>query len=242
MLENWKKPPKIPKPAFRDGFRDLALYAVNHGERLRFFPYLSDGTLDMTHMPEIQHLFRDKESDAEHEIHPRIVKLLYKIADRFEAKQINIISGYRESTNESGESNHTKGQAVDFMIPGIALGAVAKAARSFGHVGVGFYPRSGFVHMDIRDGPSFFWIDRSGPGQNSCLVRIMPGASAKFDRKYRPEHDEPERRKNRKGEWLGATGESTTSIYSENTTSTYTPEGVTCQKEADGNQKYLSNP
>ena len=35
MLQNWQKPPKIPKPKYRDGFRDLTLYAVNHGERIR---------------------------------------------------------------------------------------------------------------------------------------------------------------------------------------------------------------
>jgi uncharacterized protein YcbK (DUF882 family) len=205
MVRHWRTPPKIPGPKYRDGFRDLTLYSVNQGERIRFFPYLSDGILDETYMNEIQHLFRDKYTDAEHVIHPRLIKLLYKIADRFDVKQINIISGYRESPGEVGESKHAKGQAVDFMIPGVSLAAVARVARSFGHVGVGFYPVSGFVHMDVREGPSYFWVDRSGPGKPSCTRRILSTAAAKFDRKYRARNDAPKRHKNRRGEWLGKT-------------------------------------
>ena len=204
MVRNWRKPPKIPKPKFRDGFRDLTLYAVNHGERLRFYPYLKDGTLDPMYGDEIQHLFRDKHTDAEHPIHPRLVKLLYRVADRLNARQINIISGYRENPGETGESKHGKGRAVDFMIPGVALGRVARIVRRFGRVGVGFYPVSGFVHMDVREGPSYFWIDRSGPGKSSCIRRMLAKQGAKADRKYRPQNDEPEQHKNRKGEPLGA--------------------------------------
>ena len=39
--------------------------------------------------------------------------------------------------------------------------------RTFQHVGVGYYPNSSFVHLDVRDGPSAFWIDYSGPGQKA---------------------------------------------------------------------------
>lgn len=203
MVKNWRKQPKIPKPKFRDGFRDLTLYAVNHGERLRFFPYLKDGTLDPQFNDDIQRIFRDKDTDAEHPIHPRLIKLLYRVADRVGAKQITIISGYRENPGETGESKHAKGHAVDFMIPGVALGRVARIIRSFGHVGVGFYPASGFVHMDVRDGPSYFWIDRSGPGKRSCVRRMLSKQAAKADRKYRPKHDEPKQHKNKKGEPRG---------------------------------------
>jgi uncharacterized protein YcbK (DUF882 family) len=205
MLQNWRRPPRIPGPKFRDGFRDLTLYAVNQGERLRFFPYLSDGSLDPEYEDDIQHLFRDKDTGAEYPIHPRLIKLLYRVADRLDAKQINLISGYRESTGEEGESNHTKGRAVDFMIPGVALGRVARIVRSFGHVGVGFYPVSGFVHMDVREGPSYFWVDRSGPGKRSCTRRMLAGVAAKADRKWRPARDDPKPHKNRRGELLGAT-------------------------------------
>ena len=39
--------------------------------------------------------------------------------------------------------------------------------KTFQHIGVGYYPNSNFVHVDVRDGPSAFWIDYSGPGQDA---------------------------------------------------------------------------
>ncbi len=201
MVHNWQKAPKIPAPKYRGGYRDLVLYSVNHGERIRIFPFEEDGTLNEEATIAVQHLLRDKDTNEEHEVHPRLIKLLYRVADAFNAKQINVISGFRASTEDSKEGNHTRGAAVDFMIPGVPLGAVAKKVRTFGHTGVGFYPVSGFVHMDVReDGPSFFWIDRSGPGKPTCLRRIYAESAAKADRKWKPEHDEPLLRKNKRGD------------------------------------------
>ena len=206
MVRNWQKPPKIRKPRYRDGFRDLTLLAVNFGERLRVFPFLSDGGLDVDVLAEIRHLMRDKHTGEEHDIHPRLVKLLYRLATRFDARQINVISGYRASPDSGSESNHGKGRAVDFMIPGVPLAAVAREARKLGHVGVGFYPSSGFVHLDVRDhGPSYFWVDRSGPGLGPCTRRMLSSMASKMDRKWTPGKDEPEPERNRKGELLGAT-------------------------------------
>jgi uncharacterized protein YcbK (DUF882 family) len=204
MLRNWRKVPKIPKPRFRDGFRDLTVYAVNLGARIRVFPYLSDGSLDPDVIEEIENLFQDKDTGAEHLLNPRLIKLLYKLADYFKARQVNVISAYREASEWENGSNHSRGRAVDFMIPGVSLGALARRARKLGHVGVGLYPVSGFIHLDVRDGPSYFWIDRSGPGFPSCIRRIQDRAGAKSDRRWKPENDEPERRLNRKGIPLGA--------------------------------------
>ncbi|HEY0711832.1 MAG TPA: hypothetical protein VGF45_04105, partial [Polyangia bacterium] len=37
--------------------------------------------------------------------------------------------------------------------------------------GVGYYPNSSFVHLDIRRGASAFWIDYSGPGENAIYAK-----------------------------------------------------------------------
>jgi hypothetical protein len=71
-------------------------------------------------------------------------------------------------------------------------------------VGVGFYPTSGFVHLDVRKGPSFYWVDRSGPGKPSCLVRIQSKFAVKMDRRWKPGFDKPRRHKNKRGKLLGA--------------------------------------
>jgi uncharacterized protein YcbK (DUF882 family) len=204
MVRNWRRPPKIPKPRYRDGLRDLTIYSVNLGERVRVFPYMPDGTINPEALDRIRHLFRDKHTHVEHEVHQRLIKVLYKLVDHFKARQINLISGFRDSKNEGHESNHGKGRAADIMIPGVKLAAVARRARMLGHVGVGFYPVAGFVHLDVRDRLSYFWADRSGPGKPGCLRRIMPQAGLRFDRKWRPKHDEPRLHRNRKGDLLGA--------------------------------------
>ncbi len=205
MLARWRSIPRIPKIQYRDGLRDLTVLAVNTGERIRIFPYLSDGELDPEVFPLLARFFRDKHTDAEHSVDRRLIKLLYKIADRFKARQVNLISGYRESAGETMESNHSRGLALDIMIPGTKLGAVAYYARTLGHVGVGFYPTSGFIHLDVRTGPSYFWVDRSGPGKPSCLVRIQSKFAAKMDKRWKTKFDNPRRHKNKRGRLLGAT-------------------------------------
>jgi len=204
MVRNWQKVPRIAEPRYRAGYRDLTVYSVNLGERVRIFPYLPDGTLDPEAMVEIERLFRDKNTAATHEIHPRLVKLLYKLAVYFDARQITLISGFREPTEEKGEGAHGKGRAADIMIPGVKLPALAKVARRLGHVGVGYYPTSGFVHLDVREGPSYFWADRSGPGIPGCPRQIMKSSGPRFDRHWQADDDEPEPQKDRQGELLGA--------------------------------------
>jgi hypothetical protein len=39
--------------------------------------------------------------------------------------------------------------------------------KSFKKVGVGYYPNSTFVHLDVRKDRSAFWIDYSGPGDRA---------------------------------------------------------------------------
>lgn len=80
-------------------------------------------------------------------------------------KPVQLISGYRsiDTNNElrarsrgvAKKSYHTKGQAMDFHIEGIALSNIRKAALSMRAGGVGYYPRSNFVHIDT--GPARHW-------------------------------------------------------------------------------------
>jgi len=96
----------------------------------------------------------------------RLINLLYRI-NKFVGLEhkINIISGYRSpSTNRylrkhsrgvAKHSYHMKAQAADIQIPGIRLYKLREIARSIGAGGVGYYPRSNFVHVDV--GPVRSW-------------------------------------------------------------------------------------
>ena len=78
---------------------------------------------------------------------------------------LHVVSGYRSpKTNArlrkrrkgvASNSQHMYGKAADFFIPGRRLSTVRKAALSLRSGGVGYYPRSNFIHVD--SGPVRSW-------------------------------------------------------------------------------------
>jgi uncharacterized protein YcbK (DUF882 family) len=47
------------------------------------------------------------------------------------------------------QSQHMLGRAIDIRVPGVALERVRAAALAMKKGGVGFYPASDFVHVDV---------------------------------------------------------------------------------------------
>lgn len=107
---------------------------------------------------------------ANHPIHWRLASILLSISAHWPDKPILIHSGYRDpSVSEHAKrSNHTRGRAVDIRVPGVPNRRLfALLVRSFQQVGLGYYPNSAFVHLDIRE-HSAIWVDYAGPGQSAC--------------------------------------------------------------------------
>lgn len=77
--------------------------------------------------------------------------------------ELNIVSGYRD-TSFALESRHPGGAACDFSIVGVPNLALFAYLSSLPHVGVGYYPNSTFVHLDVRPKKSV-WVDLAGPGE-----------------------------------------------------------------------------
>lgn len=71
-----------------------------------------------------------------------------------EIKPLIITSGYRTPKTNGGlegaakNSMHLYGKAVDFRVEGIKSTVVGEVAKSLRLGGVGFYPSSGFTHLD----------------------------------------------------------------------------------------------
>jgi uncharacterized protein YcbK (DUF882 family) len=55
----------------------------------------------------------------------------------------------RHSSGIAENSLHLVGKAIDIRIPGRQLGALRKAAIALQGGGVGYYPKSDFVHIDV---------------------------------------------------------------------------------------------
>jgi uncharacterized protein YcbK (DUF882 family) len=108
-------------------------------------------------------------TNAQHAMSPRLVRLLYQIGRQFPGRRVEVVSGYRHPrVAKNPHSPHMKGQACDFRIAGVSNTALRDfLRRNFEKVGVGYYPNSSFVHLDVRKDRSAFWIDYSGPGERA---------------------------------------------------------------------------
>jgi uncharacterized protein YcbK (DUF882 family) len=101
-----------------------------------------------------------------HTIDPRLVTLLGMLSDHFGGRDIIVVSGFRPFSPRqfTPHSNHNVGRAIDFAVRGVPNEVVRDFCRQFRKVGVGYYPNSSFVHLDVRDANAF-WIDYAGAGQ-----------------------------------------------------------------------------
>lgn len=143
----------------------IELYAVNFGESLNVQLYNDDGTYNDDAIDQLNHFWRCKRTGTEKAIDPRLYEMLSRIYDHF-GKRIELVSGFRNQKRTS--SFHFHGSASDIRIPGISDKVLHKYVTSLdtGGMGIGIYPRAGFVHVDIRPEPSYRWTDWSPPGSS----------------------------------------------------------------------------
>jgi LysM repeat protein len=148
---------KLPRLGLRKGYLDLFTYSG------RFHGYALDkkGKLTPNAQGEVSKLFGA--TGTRPATDPRLIRLLAKISDKFGSRPIRIVSGYR-TRSFFEDSRHKMSRAVDFSIPGIDNVTVRDYLRSLPSVGVGYYPNSSFVHLDVRD-TATYWVDYAGPGE-----------------------------------------------------------------------------
>ncbi|HKQ68604.1 MAG TPA: DUF882 domain-containing protein [Polyangiaceae bacterium] len=101
-----------------------------------------------------------------HPIDPRLVTLVAMVSDHFGGRDIQVVSGFRPFSPRqyTPHSNHNHGRALDFAIRGVSNETLRDFCRTFRNVGVGYYPNSSFVHLDVR-ATNATWTDYAGPGQ-----------------------------------------------------------------------------
>lgn len=165
-------------PVDEHGRAVLVLQGLNIPDRVELTPHSDRGGFSAEDLDRAAHVMRDH-SGNEHPVEPRLLDLVYRIQAHFRAHEVRIISGYR-APHGGATSNHGKGRAMDLVVPGASDEEVAKLARELGFAGVGVYPVSGFVHVDIRE-RSYFWVDTSGPGKRSRIRGILADVAARSD-------------------------------------------------------------
>ncbi len=177
-MVGWHAPSTVSPARDANGRPMLTLTAINRGETLSVPATSDEGGFDSTDLDRIAHLLRAATGD-EHPIDPRTLSLVYRIESHFDVPEIRVVSGYRVPKPGS-HSNHGKGRAIDLIVPGVADAEVARYVRELGFVGVGVYPTSQFVHVDIRP-HSYFWVDYTGPHMKSRDRGILGDLAAQSD-------------------------------------------------------------
>jgi uncharacterized protein YcbK (DUF882 family) len=154
----------ISRPAFAQSLiitpeRTLSFDNLHTGENLRA-TYWAGGEYIPESLSDINHLLRDYRNGEIKPIDPGLLDLLHAITMQIGAsKPIQLISGYRSpatnallharSSGVAKHSLHMDGMAADIRIPGHDLRELHKVALAMHGGGVGYYPRSDFVHVDV---------------------------------------------------------------------------------------------
>ena len=148
----------------------IVLTAVNFRENVDVELYQEDGSFDPDALDQLNHVFRCKRTNTEKSIDPRLFEMISRIYDHF-GKPMELVSGFRNQERVS--SFHFHGSASDIRIPGVSDHELHKFVTSLdaGGMGIGLYPRAGFVHVDIRPEASYRWTDYSPPGKGDSVAR-----------------------------------------------------------------------
>lgn len=139
--------------------RSLSFYNLHTSESLKT-TYWQGGDYLAPSMAEINRVLRDHRSGEAHKMDPKLLDLLCDLRLRLDTTEpFQIISGYRSpatnamlNANSSGvatRSLHMDGKAVDIRIPKRNLSLVRNTALAMKAGGVGYYPSSDFVHVDV---------------------------------------------------------------------------------------------
>jgi uncharacterized protein YcbK (DUF882 family) len=157
----------LPRPLFASARhlslqdRRLSLYNKYTGEQLDI-SYFTQGRYLPEALEQINYILRDHRTGQVKPIDPRLCDLLHTIYQEIHPNvPFQILSGYRSpSTNEvlrrrrrgvAKNSLHIHGKAVDLRLPGFRTSILRRTAAAMKKGGVGYYPRLGFVHLDVGE-------------------------------------------------------------------------------------------
>lgn len=138
--------------------RTVEFHHLHTRERLAA-TYWANGNYDRAALASINHILRDFRTGEVHPIALALLDLLASLqAELGTGAPFEVIGGYRSpTTNDSlrqrshgvaKRSLHMQGMAIDVRVADLPTRQLREAAADLRLGGVGYYPKSNFVHLD----------------------------------------------------------------------------------------------
>lgn len=173
--------PRALQPADANGdTRSLRIRNTHNSESIDLV-FKRDGRYDQEALKKFNWFLRDWRTNEPTEMDPRLLDLVWEVyRDLGASEPMQLVSGFRSrqtnnflrsrSSGVAKESQHTRGKAMDFFVPGVALARIRERGILRQRGGVGFYPSSGspFVHLDVGNVRAWPRMTRDQ------LVRLFP--------------------------------------------------------------------
>ena len=149
-----------PYDPFPEG--TLSLHNAHTDEKLQVTYRDASGKYNEESLKELNHFLRCHYTQKVIAIDIRVIEFLNLVHKKVGGDhEIEVISGYRspeynsllvrEGRGAAKHSLHLKGKAIDIRIPEVGLDRLQRTAMSLEFGGVGYYPKSGFIHLDSGD-------------------------------------------------------------------------------------------
>jgi uncharacterized protein YcbK (DUF882 family) len=138
----------------------LRLYHTHTGERIDVV-YRKGDTYLPDAIAQLEHFLRDHRTQETHHFDPRLFELLEDLTTALgrPGAEIDVVCGYRtpwsneylrhHSSGVAEHSLHMQAMAIDIRIAGIRTSDLRDTALRLHRGGVGYYPQSQFVHVDV---------------------------------------------------------------------------------------------
>jgi len=150
----------------KEEHRTLKLKNLHTGDKIHA-TYWEHGEYLIDGLAEIYFAMRDHRANKVTAMDLELLDNLHHVQTKLDTRnEIYLLSGYRSpETNESLRSQHEgvakhslhmQGRALDFRIPGISNRYLNKATLAVSGGGVGYYRKSGFIHLDT--GRKRHWV------------------------------------------------------------------------------------